>query len=342
MDWLDDEFFKLGAFQARERDGAIVLAKGGSLSETLPNKLNSPSFFIKDFFDHHYFTYTPRETKIFSREELLALDTGKDFHFECVNSDDELYQSDFHRLSQSFNNELQKVVLISRESYQSSHDLKARRSLFFKSLRFGAGLPYGFWNQDYGIVGSTPELLYSLQGKKLTTFALAGTSRVGKEEEFLASTKDQHEHQLVVQDIKEKLRPYTTQLDIQKTGLVTFKDLIHLRTDMSATISDKVGLVDLVDALSPTAALGGYPQDKSLEFLQSTDYYKKYSSRFFGSAFGMITSEEVQVLVMIRNVQWQGSTFFIESGGGVVPESKLERELDEIHLKRSVIREHYL
>jgi isochorismate synthase EntC len=55
-----------------------------------------------------------------------------------------------------------------------------------------------------------------------------------------------------------------------------------------------------------------------------------------------MSPETKQFIVAIRNVQWKDHQLFIECGGGVVPESVLEKEIEEIHLKRNTIRKHYL
>ncbi|NCY26051.1 MAG: hypothetical protein EBX37_14775 [Alphaproteobacteria bacterium] len=49
-----------------------------------------------------------------------------------------------------------------------------------------------------------------------------------------------------------------------------------------------------------------------------------------------------EFLVSIRNVQWKKNLVFIESGGGVVAESELIKEMEEIHLKRNTIKNYYL
>ncbi|NCY26052.1 MAG: hypothetical protein EBX37_14780, partial [Alphaproteobacteria bacterium] len=100
------------------------------------------------------------------------------------------------------------------------------KEYFLKILR----TPFGLWNKDYGVIGSTPEVLFHLHGETLNTFALAGTAKTGEEEKLLRSEKDLHEHGLVVKDICEKLTPFLKNLNVHKTHLHPFKSLIHLKT----------------------------------------------------------------------------------------------------------------
>lgn len=345
MDWCDEEFFALGAYQSDLESGKILLAKGGQVEKVKAfSPFTGTSFYLKDFFTDQYLQYRPRETRLVSSEEIVSELTSRmaPASFVSMGNEDLLYQNDFLNLQSKFGLGLDKVVLISREEFKANQAILGRRNIILRSLKFGTGTPYGFWHEEYGIAGSTPEKLYSLKNNLLKTLALAGTSRKGQEDELLRSEKDRHEHNLVIQDLEEKLSRFSSEIEMGVTGILNFKDIIHLKTEIEAKVSDSLDLGKLTNLLSPTAALGGYPKERALRFLQSSGYQQKYPQRYFGSAFGVVSPEFTQFVVMIRNVQWRNNIFYIESGGGVLPESILESELEEINLKRSVIRTHYL
>ncbi|HXH75158.1 MAG TPA: chorismate-binding protein [Bacteriovoracaceae bacterium] len=341
--WLTPEFFLQGAFITCAQTGDILLGKGGEVTHTQDLNCDA-AFYLKDFYQSRYICYRPIEWLKTSRSDLLKAlkDSEQVPPITSSKTFDDLYAKDFELLKSSFNANLEKVVLISREEFQLNDPLKARAAFFQKALSFGAGMPYGLWFDGYGVVGSTPELLYHLKENNLTTFALAGTNRQGHEQELLNSDKDRHEHNLVIDDIKEKLAPFCTQIESMQTGITNYKEMIHLRTDIKATLNKIEELSTLTSSLSPTAALGGYPKEKALLFLQATTYGKLHPERYFGSAMGVLTKDIKQFVVSIRNIQWRNDLFFIESGGGVLPESNLEKELDEVRLKRATIKKHYL
>src|SRR5690606_20866263 len=122
---------------------------------------------------------------------------------------------------------------------------------------------------------------------KLKTFALAGTAKLEKKEELLNSQKDRHEHNLVIQDIEEKLRPFVTSIQISETGLHPYKSIVHLKTNIEGELREDVNFTERTNSLSPTAALGGYPKEASLNFLKTCSYGRKYPERYFGSAMGL-------------------------------------------------------
>ncbi len=341
-EWFDREFFELGAFLGTSSGEKVLFAKGGSISEVSEFSTTQETvFYLKDFYRNTYLAYRPRTILSLNPSEVPTLQVEHS-HFSPVSNDDDIYEKDFERLKNSFGPSLQKVVLISRETYGSFEGEKSIRHLFNRAFSFGTGQPYGIWNKNYGVIGSTPELLYSVTKNTLRTFALAGTAKINEGQKLLESSKDRHEHNLVIQDISEKLKSLGAEIYVQETKLHPYKTIVHLKTDIEGNLGFDTNLTELTNLLSPTAALGGYPKENSLNFLKSSSYSRVYPKRYFGSALGVINPEMKEFVVAIRNVQWEKGHYFIESGGGVVPESELKKEMDEIHLKRSTIQRHYL
>jgi isochorismate synthase EntC len=341
--WFDSEFFSLGAFFTLHDSDSVVFAKGGSTSEASELKRNQAiQFYLKDFFRPHYLAYSPSETLTLTRVQAQNLfRPHTKISIDPVQNDDELYQKDFQNLKTKFSKDLQKVVLISRESYVWKMTQELQSHLISQALHFEAGSPYGMWNNYYGMIGSTPELLFKINKGTLETVALAGTAKIGEEEHLLSSKKDRHEHDLVIQDITQKISPWATHIKVGETGILPFKKMIHLKTAVNATLKE-INLTQLTNKFSPTAALGGFPMNSALGFIQESFYGQKYPQRYFGSAFGVVSSETTEFVVAIRNVQWNQDILYIESGGGVVQESVLSKELEEIKLKRGTIKGHYL
>lgn len=342
LQWLDSDFFAQGAFLTSSDGRSVTFAKGGTF-ETVNHFLatSSPVFYLKDFFKDSHLAYIPQKTITLSVDEC-HLSSTLQADFSPEENLDHTYETDFLKLKEAFGEELKKVVLVSREYYQNFQGEETIRHLMAKAFSFGSGMPYGIWNSEYGVIGSTPELLYDVTQDELRTFALAGTAKVGEEKELLESKKDRLEHDLVIQDIQEKLRPFSVSLAISPTGIHPYKSIVHLRTDIKAKISQDLDFTQLTNSLSPTAALGGYTKMKALKFLGDSHYTKMTGQRYFGSAFGLMSGEIKEFVVSIRNIQWRNNRLFIDSGGGVVPESELSKELAEINLKRNTIRKHYL
>src|SRR4029077_6583751 len=91
---------------------------------------------------------------------------------------------------------------------------------------------------------------------------------------------------------------------------------------------------DSVRRPQPTAALGVSPRTEAGErWLREAD--RGIRRRTFGAPFGLERPDHrALALVAIRNVQWQGDSLRIGSGAGLLPESRLQREFDELRDKR--------
>jgi len=252
---LSDFFRSVGAFTTDYFTKKIILGFGGEFTKTstLPTK---DCFFLKDFFKDEYLVYVPAEIKTFDLDDLKKIYSFPDFlQVSFLKTLDQHYEADFHMLQTKLGENLKKVVLLSREEF-SLHKNKTDliKILFSKCLNFNSGSPYGFWNGDYGLMGNSPEFLYAIENENLSTHALAGSARKGEEEKLLASQKDRKEHEFVVSDITEKLKKLRLEVKIEKTELVSFKSMIHLKTPISAKLSSTWSHEELIGTLSPTAA----------------------------------------------------------------------------------------
>ena len=59
----------------------------------------------------------------------------------------------------------------------------------------------------------------------------------------------------------------------------------------------------------------------------------------FGAPFGIEReNRSAMALVAIRNVQWNGDRVRVGSGAGLLPESQLEREFEELRQKRDQVK----
>lgn len=191
-------------------------------------------------------------------------------------------------------------------------------------------------------LGSSPERLLKIKDNLLQTEAVAGTRTKEKAKELLHSEKDLKEHEWVVQDILQKLSPVAAAT--HKTSepyLYETKNLCHLKTNIEASLSysqDRLPL--LIEALSPTAAICGYPQDLALQTLQR---YEMFQRGFYSAPIGYFDSNSAEIAVAIRScyllsenssLSRQNSNILeLYSGVGVVSESNPTQEWEELDLK---------
>ena len=208
-----------------------------------------------------------------------------------------------------------------------------------KSFQKKEGFLYGFWSSSSGIIGFTPEFLFSKTNLYLKIMALAGTSpHPGPD--LSRDPKELKEHRLVVKSLRETLKG----VFIEKSSSFkekSFGKLKHLCTLLEGDLQKEIGFEGLCRELHPTPALSGYPKEKAFEFLKQNSYQKKRG--FFASPFGFFDGKDKGFCVIaIRCVQWSSLDTFIGSGCGLVEKSLLQKEWRELFLKRDFVKKIFL
>jgi menaquinone-specific isochorismate synthase len=199
---------------------------------------------------------------------------------------------------------------------------------------------YGYSYGTHGMVGATPELLFRSEGIGYATMALAGTRAIERAGELLHDAKELREHRLVVDDIVRRLSPFGN-IEVGPLGVLELPSIAHLATPIrfeESGGSEKMSFAEMVRRLHPTAALGVSPRtDAGLRWLREAD--RGVKRRTFGAPFGLEREDRSAIAVVaIRNVQWNGSAVRIGSGAGLLIESRLERELEELRQKRDQVK----
>jgi menaquinone-specific isochorismate synthase len=210
---------------------------------------------------------------------------------------------------------------------------------------FGKRTPYGFWFEDEGMLGASPEVLFHIRGNDsiLETMALAGTRLTDFElkSSLINDPKEMYEHELVVRGIKEQLKSLGD-LRITPTYIWDIGRICHLRTDIEVELRDLDFTADnfkrVLEVLHPTAAMGIAPVSKPFRYLKNFEGHVERGR--FGAPFGVWDSSgRTRVLVAIRNLIWSGKLAQIGTGAGLVKQSVLDSEWREHGVKRQTVME---
>ena len=201
------------------------------------------------------------------------------------------------------------------------------------------GWSYGLFENEKGMIGHTPEMLakWDLESINLKTMALAGTYPKSATASHAIKTdkKILNEHEIVVNDISQKLQGYN--FSKSATDVLELRYLLHLKTEFDVNIKNMTGAMDVIRKLHPTSAMGIFPADheKFLEFSQLPIQNERGA---FAAPFAFFSRTQVNCIVAIRNVQFDGWKTEIFSGCGVTTGSSLEMELEESQLKRNSVK----
>ncbi|MFB6205447.1 MAG: isochorismate synthase MenF [Haloglomus sp.] len=192
-----------------------------------------------------------------------------------------------------------------------------------------------------GFFGATPERLVDLTGRTVETGALAGTTGRGEtpaEDEWLArelldDDKNVHEHELVADAIRDQLAPYAASVSAGERRIRRLATVQHIETPITAELAEDYHVLDLVEALHPTPAVGGLPPDRALRTIRDTEpfdrgWYAAPVGWFDAAGYG---SFAVAIRSAVSSADGERVTMF--AGVGLVADSDPDREWDEVQLK---------
>lgn len=196
---------------------------------------------------------------------------------------------------------------------------------------------YGWIDLDEGFAGATPELLFSLDGTKLETMALAGTARSEDLDVFAVDEKEIREHEYVAQTLVSKLLDLGN-LQRHPRQILELGSIVHFLTRIHVDLHSPMAPQDLLRRLHPTPALGPLPRtDVTMNRLLDWRNRLGCPPRF-GSPFGLWDQGRFDVIVAIRGAWWHGNQLSIPAGCGIIEASRLVSEWHELRLKREAVK----
>ena len=201
-----------------------------------------------------------------------------------------------------------------------------------------------------GLLGATPELLLRRTGRQLSARVLAGTTPRGAgaedarlAEALLRSDKDRAEHALAVESLVAALRPYCDELDVpSEPELLTLANVRHLATDVTGTqrsrgATGRAGLLELIGAVHPTAAVCGTPTDRAAALLPELEGMDR--GRYAGPVGWMDAWGDGELGLALRCAELTGpASARLFAGCGIVAGSDPVAELAETQAKFAAFR----
>lgn len=195
------------------------------------------------------------------------------------------------------------------------------------------------------VFGASPELLIRSEGGEVSARVLAGTAGRGTDPDvdraiadgLSHSLKNKHEHSLAVDSLVEALEPYCSVIEADSEPFsLALPDLWHLATDVRGKLKSSTSLLDVVDALHPTAAVAGTPTDKAMQLI---DKLEPFDRAGYAGPVGWLSSDgSGEIAIALRGGVIEPGAIRALAGSGIVGESDPEAELSETELKFRAVR----
>jgi menaquinone-specific isochorismate synthase len=188
-------------------------------------------------------------------------------------------------------------------------------------------------------LGATPEKLFEREGQSLSADVLAGTRPRGTtsdedlqyEKELLDSAKDLREFHIVKSFLQMSISPFSKEMkwDSQDSILKT-SHVQHIHNRLNVILKRGIFDKELISALHPTPALGGFPREKALSLLGQMETFDR---GWYGGPIGVISPQGANLHVAIRSALIQECALHLFAGTGIVQGSIAEREWEELEQK---------
>ncbi len=238
--------------------------------------------------------------------------------------------------------DLEKVVLARKSTFAFAAELDPLNVL--QALLPGAERCYRFCFAPTGrraFLGASPERLYRREGQRILCDGIAGTRTRGDgasldrqlERDLMGSDKERREQDYVVRGIRESLAPLCGSLNAGAApSVVKLRQCQHLMSTFEGALRDGVGDAELLKALHPTPAVGGYPTGRAVREIGEREPFDR---GWYAGPVGWVGRDGAEFAVAIRSGLVEGSTLSVFAGAGIVAGSVPGEEWDELDYKIS-------
>jgi anthranilate synthase component 1 len=211
----------------------------------------------------------------------------------------------------------------------------------YRCLRAINPSPYMFFlslGGDRHVVGTSPEKLVQVEGRRVETRPLAGTRRRGAdpaedarlEKELLSDLKERAEHVMLVDlgrnDVGRVARPGTVNVD-RLMEVERYSHVMHISSTVSGQLQDGCSSLDALRAAFPAGTVSGAPKIRAMEVIADLEPDQR---GVYAGALGYVSfGGNLDMAITLRTVVIAEGIAYVQAGAGVVADSRPEREFEE-------------
>src|SRR5438034_887005 len=212
----------------------------------------------------------------------------------------------------------------------------------YRALRRINPSPYLFLLEleELALVGSSPETLVKLEGRRASVNPIAGTTSPGEgdAERLLGSEKDRAEHVMLVDlgrnDLSRVCRPGTVRV-ARFLEPERFSHVTHLVSEVVGELQDGVSHFDLLRACFPAGTVSGAPKVRAMQLISELEGYRR--GPYAGAVLYALPGEALDACIAIRTVVLHDGVALLQAGAGIVADSDPAAEHDECMRKLAAL-----
>lgn len=204
----------------------------------------------------------------------------------------------------------------------------------YRTLRRINPSPYNFLLElgDVALVGSSPETLVKLEGRRASVNPIAGTVPRGPDdvEKLLASEKDRAEHVMLVDLGRNDLSRVCTAGTVHVERFLEaerFSHVTHLVSEVAGELREDVSPFDLLRACFPAGTVSGAPKVRAMQIISELEGHRR--GPYAGAVGYRLPDGSMDTCIAIRTIVLHEGVAHLQAGAGVVADSTPQGEHEE-------------
>lgn len=228
--------------------------------------------------------------------------------------------------------------------------LEADPFTVYRALRHVNPSPYMYFIRMGGrsIVGSSPEMLVRVEGRRVETHPIAGTRPRGRTddedvrlaEELKRNEKERAEHVMLVDlgrnDVG-RVSEYGSVRVPTFMALEKYSHVMHLVSTVEGRLSEEHDRLDALASCFPAGTVSGAPKVRAMEIISELENGRR---GVYAGAVGYLDfAGNLDFCITIRTVVIENGRAYVQAGAGIVADSNPTAEYEETRDKaRAVIQ----
>ena len=230
---------------------------------------------------------------------------------------------------------LEKVVLARRATLEFEDELDA--TLLAKKLKDATPDCFHFYfepEEGTAFIGASPERLFRREGSKIFSEARRGhpspwnfgARRPGSPRRVVGAAKRTAPNTSTSGSAsRESLAPLCAELEVEENASeMKLTRRRHMVSGVQGTLKEGISDAEILEALHPTPAVGGYPREEALEKLRTLEPFDR---GWYAGPVGWIGADSAEFAVGIRSGLVSGRQLSLFSGAGIVAGSHRRRRM---------------
>jgi anthranilate synthase component 1 len=220
----------------------------------------------------------------------------------------------------------------------------------YRTLRTINPSPYMVYMRLDGmeVACSSPETLVDLRDGEISSFPLAGTCPRGETAEedsalieaLLHDEKELAEHDMLVDLARNdvgKVSKFASVKVREYRQIKRFSHVSHISSHVTGFVREGLDALDVIAATLPAGTLSGAPKKRACEIIDTAEGITR---GVYGGALGYIDfAGNMDMCIGIRMAVLKDGNVYVQSGAGIVADSKPEKEYQEIRNKAKAVME---